>query len=84
MASLPTFDPAKYWNYSNDLFKNPVISDAFEPGSILKPVVMASALDGNFVEPDTKCDICSGPLMSTVIRLKLGIINTGPIPQWTQ
>ncbi len=62
MASLPSFDPQKYWQYNNSLFKNPVISDTFEPGSIIKPVVMAAALDGNFVEPDTKCDICSGPL----------------------
>ena len=32
MASFPSFDPAKYSGYSNSLFKNPVISDSFEPG----------------------------------------------------
>jgi cell division protein FtsI/penicillin-binding protein 2 len=62
MASLPSFDPANYSNYSNALFKNPVISDSFEPGSILKPVVMASGIDAGVVTPDTQCDICNGPL----------------------
>ncbi|MCX6704393.1 MAG: penicillin-binding protein 2 [Candidatus Woesebacteria bacterium] len=62
MASLPSFDPAKYSVYSNSLFKNPVISDSFEPGSILKVVIMASGLDANVIHSDTTCDICSGPL----------------------
>ena len=62
MASLPSFDPGHYWQYSNQLFKNPVISDSFEPGSIFKPIIMAAGLDGGFVTPDTKCDICAGPL----------------------
>jgi len=62
MASLPSFDPEKYSNYSDALFKNPVISDSFEPGSILKPVVMASGIDAGVVTPDTECDICNGPL----------------------
>ena len=62
MASLPSFDPADYGLYNDSLFKNPVISNTFEPGSILKVVVMAAGLDAGVVEPDTPCDICSGPL----------------------
>jgi cell division protein FtsI/penicillin-binding protein 2 len=62
MASLPSFDPGNYSQYNNSLFKNPIISDAFEPGSILKVVIMASGLDAGVVTPDTECDICDGPL----------------------
>lgn len=62
MASYPSFDPAKYQDYGNDVFRNPVISNSFEPGSILKPIVVASAIDAGLVTPDTKCDICNGPL----------------------
>lgn len=62
MASLPSFDPADYGSYNNTLFKNPVITDTFEPGSIFKVIVMASGLDAGVVRPDTQCDICSGPL----------------------
>ena len=39
-----------------------MISDSFEPGSIFKPIVMASAIDAGLVTPDTECDICSGPI----------------------
>ncbi|OGM88494.1 hypothetical protein A2594_02040 [Candidatus Woesebacteria bacterium RIFOXYD1_FULL_41_28] len=62
MANLPSFDPSAYSSYSNSLFKNPIITDTFEPGSILKVVVMAAGLDAGVVRPDTECDICSGPL----------------------
>jgi len=62
MAAEPSFDPASYSDFSNELFKNPAISDSFEPGSVFKPVIMASALDAEVVTPSTKCDICDGPL----------------------
>ncbi|SRR5258708_3956023 len=61
MASYPSYDPAKYWEYKTDDYKNPAVTDTFEPGSIFKPIIMAAALDDKSVEPDTKCDICSGP-----------------------
>ncbi len=60
MASLPSFDPGLYWKFGNDEFKNPSITDTFEPGSIFKPIIMAAGLDAGVVEPDTKCDICDG------------------------
>jgi len=62
MSSFPSYDPAKYTQFGDSFFKNPVVSDSFEPGSVFKVLVMASALDAKAVEPDTKCDICSGPL----------------------
>jgi len=62
MASLPSYDPVEYARYNKDFYPNPVISDAFEPGSIFKVMVMAAALDSDSVELDTKCDICDGPL----------------------
>lgn len=62
MASLPSYDPSKYWEYGDSYFKNPVISNSFEPGSILKVVVMAAGLDTKVIKPDTECDICGAPL----------------------
>lgn len=58
MASFPTYDPALYGDFDNALFLNPAISLSFEPGSIFKVIVMASALDAQVVTPETKCDIC--------------------------
>jgi cell division protein FtsI/penicillin-binding protein 2 len=60
MASWPSYDPKEYWKYGDSLFRNPSISDSFEPGSIFKPVVMAAGFDAGVVEPDTHCDICTG------------------------
>jgi stage V sporulation protein D (sporulation-specific penicillin-binding protein) len=62
MSSYPSYDPVEYWNYSDSLFLNPAISQSFEPGSVFKIVAMASALDAEVVEPDSRCDICHGPL----------------------
>lgn len=59
MASYPSFDPRTYWEYGDEYFKNPAVSFTFEPGSVFKIVVMASALDAELVKPDTKCDICT-------------------------
>lgn len=62
MSSYPSYDPRSYQDYTNDLFKNPAVSDSFEPGSIFKVLVMAAGLDSGEVEPDTVCDICDKPI----------------------
>lgn len=62
MSSYPSYDPRSYQDYTDDLFKNPAVSDSFEPGSIFKVLVMAAALDSGVVEPDTICDICDKPV----------------------
>jgi len=62
MATFPTYDPALRTEFEEKLYRNPVVADTFEPGSIFKPIVMASALDLSLVDPETKCDICSGPV----------------------
>lgn len=62
MVSLPTYDPASYSRFNPQLYKNPIISDFFEPGSTFKTLVMAAALDAQAVQPDTICDICTGPV----------------------
>ncbi len=62
MSSYPSYDPQKYYQYGDEFFKNPAVSDSFEPGSVFKVLVMAAALDAGVVEPDTRCEICDGPL----------------------
>ncbi len=54
MCSVPDYDPNDYGKVTNpQLFKNPAIADQYEPGSIFKPITMASALDLNYVQPNT-------------------------------
>jgi stage V sporulation protein D (sporulation-specific penicillin-binding protein) len=62
MSSFPTFDPREYVNYSDKLYRDPLISDTYEPGSTFKPLVVAAALDAGLIKPDTRCNICAGPV----------------------
>jgi len=62
MAAYPNYDPGKFSEFDNRVYKSPMVADLFEPGSIFKPLVMAAALNENLITPETKCDICSGPI----------------------
>lgn len=62
MASFPNYDPSHYSDFPKDYYKNSIVADTYEPGSTFKVLVMASAINENLLDPDTKCDICSGPV----------------------
>lgn len=62
MAAYPTYDPLKFFDYPKEFYKNPVVADQYEPGSTFKVLVMAAALNEDVIKPDTKCDICAGPV----------------------
>lgn len=62
MASFPSFDQRNYQEYPEELYKNPFISNIFEPGSTFKSLVMSAAFDAKVVKPETKCPICEGPI----------------------
>ncbi len=52
MVSLPDFDPADRNGVDPNNFRSRAITDWFEPGSVLKPIVMAIALDAGVVNTD--------------------------------
>lgn len=54
MVSLPDFEPNQIRYEDPNNFRNRAISDQFEPGSILKPIVAAIAIDGGIVDKDEK------------------------------
>lgn len=62
MANVPSFDPRHFQEYDESLFKNPFISNMYEPGSTFKALVMAAAINEGAVKPDTHCPICAGPV----------------------
>lgn len=62
MAEFPSFDPASYFEFSSEQFRNGFISDSYEPGSTFKPLVMAAAIDSGVVKPETICNNCQGPV----------------------
>lgn len=54
MSSVPTFDVNNAMKTSADVRRDKVATDAFEPGSTLKAIVIAAALRQNLVAPNTK------------------------------
>jgi cell division protein FtsI/penicillin-binding protein 2 len=54
MCGAPDFDPNDYAAVPDiNVFNNPAIFDAFEPGSIFKTITMAAAIDVGAVQPGT-------------------------------
>lgn len=62
MAILPNYNPNDYANYLKLSFKNHVVADSYEPGSIFKTLIMAAGINENVVKPETICDTCGGPV----------------------
>lgn len=52
MCSVPNFDPNTYSEVEDiSVYNNAAIFDAYEPGSVFKPLVMAAALDQGAISP---------------------------------
>ncbi len=52
LAQVPTFDPNNPKSVPDAARRNPAISDPYEPGSTLKVLLAATALDMNLVRPE--------------------------------
>lgn len=56
VVNYPSFNPNDRGNYPSSMYRNKAFTDAFEPGSIIKPFSVASALDTGKFTPDTVVD----------------------------
>lgn len=57
MANMPTYDPNSYNKVPTDgqgVFNNMAVNNAYEPGSVFKPLIMAAAIEDGKVQPETK------------------------------
>ncbi len=52
LAHSPTFDPNNPKSVADEVRRDPAISDPYEPGSTLKVLLAAAALDMNVVRPE--------------------------------
>jgi cell division protein FtsI (penicillin-binding protein 3) len=62
LANYPSYDPNDRRTLSGAQLRNRVMTDTFEPGSTLKPITVALALDTNRVRPETRIDTGAGRL----------------------
>jgi len=60
MASYPFFDPNSYKDSNSETRRNLPIWFSFEPGSTMKVFILASAMEEDKVNPDTKFDCENG------------------------
>ncbi|MFM7549422.1 MAG: peptidoglycan D,D-transpeptidase FtsI family protein, partial [Cyanobacteriota bacterium] len=54
LASTPTYDPNRFWNYKPGLFREWSVQDLYEPGSTFKPINLAVALQEKAIDPAGK------------------------------
>ncbi len=62
MANYPAFNPNQRASMKNEVIRNRVLVDTFEPGSTLKPFVVAVAMETGRVKPNTLMETSGGKL----------------------
>jgi cell division protein FtsI (penicillin-binding protein 3) len=60
VANAPSFNPNVRNRYTLDTYRNKAFIDTFEPGSVMKPLSLASALDTGKFTPKTVIDTRPG------------------------
>ena len=62
LANYPSYSPAKRANLTGAQLRNRALTDTFEPGSTMKPFVIALALDKGLVKPETVIQTAPGSI----------------------
>ncbi len=60
MANQPAYNPNNRSKVSADRFRNRAVTDILEPGSSIKPLVLAGALETDAYRPETVIDTAPG------------------------
>ena len=60
LANYPSYDPADRKSRAGDSMRNRAITDVFEPGSTVKPFIVAQALHTGRIKPETRIDTGNG------------------------
>jgi cell division protein FtsI (penicillin-binding protein 3) len=63
LANYPSFDPDDRGAWQGGELRNRAVTDIFEPGSTMKPFIVAHALDTHRVTPDTLINVTPGSLV---------------------
>ncbi|MFM0135151.1 peptidoglycan D,D-transpeptidase FtsI family protein [Caballeronia grimmiae] len=62
LANYPSFDPNDRSRLTGEQLRNRALTDTFEPGSTIKPLVAALSIDLGKVRPDTRIDTSPGTM----------------------
>ena len=56
LASVPTYDPNRFWKFKPGLFREWAVQDLYEPGSTFKPINLAIALQAKALSSSSTID----------------------------
>ena len=62
LVNYPSYSPGKRGNLSGAQLRNRALTDTFEPGSTMKPIVVGLALEKGLVKPETLIQTAPGKL----------------------
>ena len=65
LANYPSYDPSRRQNLTGAQLRNRALTDIFEPGSTMKPFVVAWALESRRVTPETVIQTAPGSITVT-------------------
>jgi len=60
MVNQPTYNPNDRAQYSAERYRNRAVTDIFEPGSSIKPLILAAALESGRYQPSSYIDTAPG------------------------
>lgn len=63
MVNQPSFNPNNRMGLSSELYRNRAATDLFEPGSTIKPFIVATALDSELISASSTFDTSPGKMM---------------------
>jgi cell division protein FtsI (penicillin-binding protein 3) len=69
MANRPSFNPNRFAAFPSGRWRNRVVADAYEPGSIFKIVTAAAGIQERVVEPDEMLDCGHGTIEIAGVRI---------------
>ncbi|NCN03689.1 MAG: penicillin-binding protein 2 [Candidatus Pacebacteria bacterium] len=61
LASYPNYDQKQFYKYPTEVYKNPSISNFYEPGSTFKALTVAIGIEQGVITPETQCNVCDEP-----------------------
>ena len=60
LANYPSYNPDKRSNLNGAQLRNRALTDTFEPGSTMKPLIIGLAMEKGLVKPETMIDTAPG------------------------
>lgn len=70
MANVPSFNPNNRKELTPSLYRNRAVTDKSEPGSTLKPLTLAAALEARVIGPDVQINTSPGYINFGKYRVK--------------